>query len=375
MVRTQLILLLSLLISSSSLMGTVRDSFPFFEGKVRVPVGNHGSTSVEVLDQRFLKTTDGYGPHNEEIVLDLETGRIELITLDYTPSESKKTSSFLPAEQGGAYLPYRKQLDAMVSDLTWINQNLYYLSEELQKSRKPEMASVLSYLKDRLASADANAPESVALNTLPRDLRRSVEPDFIIEHVINVEYLAREKRDLLLEVYDSKWGYLKGTRVQVEAGHQTVGVKISIPENAPLDQAGIITARLVPVQGEAEAMLAEAKVTASFKKTRLITSTSASYIGFNSPRLAFYSNFYCPDNCDIRVDIFSAKGQWLTSAVVPANAPYAKNAEQFTSVYVDAPAAVLPAGQVYTYYVKILPQGANWDQFYDEMRGTFSIND
>lgn len=367
MVRTKLAFLLSLLISSSSLMGTSRDAFPLFEGKVRVPVGNHGSTSVEVLDQRLLKTTDGYGPHSEEIVLDLQSGRIDLTTVDYAPNEVRKTSSFLPADQGGAYLPYRKQLDAMIGDLTWINQNLYYLSEENQNIRKPEMAAVLGYLKELLAKSDAMAPESIALNLLPRDLRRSIRQSF------SVEYLAREERDLLLEIFDARWGYLEGTRVRVKAGHQTVDVALTIPEQAPLDQPGFIAAKLVPVDGNWPDMLAETKQTASFKKTRMITSTSASYIGFSGPRVAFYNNFYCPDNCDVRVDIFNANGKWLTSEVVPANAPYAPNAEQFTSIYVNAPASLLPAGQVYSYYVKILPKGASWNQYYDEMRGTFTI--
>ena len=360
--------LFALSLSNSSLFGaTLEKPFPFFEGQVRVPVGNHGSASVEILDQRLLKSTDGYGPHTEEITLDWSSGSIELTRVDYTPNKTIKTSHFLPAEQGGAYLPYRKQLQAMVGDLTWIHQNLNYLNEATQELRKPEMAAVLEYLKELLAQSDARAPESVALNPLPRDLRRG------IRHSISVEFLAHDDRDLLLEVFDAEWRYLEGTRVRLSAAHKTVDVALTIPANAPLDQPGFIVAKLVPVDGVWSEMLAEVKQPASFKKTRMITGSNASYIGFDSPRVAFYTNFYCAEGCAVRVDIFDAQGQWLMSQSVPANPPYASNSEQFTSLYVDAATSLFAADQVYTYYVKILPQAGNWDQYYDEVRGTFKI--
>jgi hypothetical protein len=366
MIRTRLACLLSLLISTSSLVAA---PFPFFEGKVHVPFSNHGSRSVEVLDQRFLKTTDNGNPHSEEIILDLQTGRIELTTVDYTPNETKKTTSYEPADQGGAYLPYRRQLTAMIGDVAGVQQNLAYLGEEVQKARKPEMAAVLEYLKDLRKTADDNAPDSVALTWIPRDLRRGVD------YTITVEYYARSDRELLLEVFTAQWSLLqeKEMRVPVKEGYHSVDVVITIPQEAPLDASGFIGTKLVPVGAGASDKLADSYQPASFKKTRMIVSSSASFIPFGNPRVSVYTNFYCPKNCELRVDIFNAAGQWITSATTPAKDPYAPNIEQFTQVDVDAPASLLPRGQDYTYYVKILPQGGTWDQYYDEMRGSFSI--
>jgi hypothetical protein len=365
MIRTQLACLLSLLLSTSSLVAA---PFPFFEGKVHVPFGNHGSISVEVLDQRFLKTTDSGNPHSEEIILDLQTGRIELNTVDYTPNETRKTTILEPADQGGAYLPYRRQLTAMIGDVTWAQQNLAYLGEELQKARKPEMTAVLEYLKDFRETSDDNAPDSVALNWLPRDLRRGVS------YTISVEYLARANRELLVEFSAGQWASEKKEEalVPVGEGYQTVDVVITIPETAPVNTAGLISTKLLPVGADASDKLAESYLPAVFKKALMIVSSSASFIPFNSS-VAVYTNFYCPENCEIRVDIFNAAGQWITSATAPAEKPFVTHAEQFTRVLVNAPASLLPAGQDYTYYVKILPQGGTWDQYYDQMGGSFRI--
>ncbi|HYX37364.1 MAG TPA: hypothetical protein VE954_30035 [Oligoflexus sp.] len=364
--RTSLACLFSLAISASTLFAQNFESpFPLFDGTIRVPVGNHGSTTVEIVNQTQLKTIDGYGPRSEENTLDLTNGILQLTTVDFIPRETKQTTRLLPADQGGAYLPYRKQLQAMIGDLTWVTQNLHFLGEVEQKQRQPQMAAVLQYLNTFLAQADAKAPDSINVNPLPRDLRRG------IPHSISVEYLARDDRDLLLEVFDGQWSYLEGTRVRVPAGHKTVDVLLTIPANAPMNQPGFITAKLVPVDGEWSDYVAEVKQSVTFKKTQMITSASASYINFNSPRVGFYINYYCAQGCDVRVDIFDAQGQWLATQTVPANAPYTANAEQFSSLYVEAPVALLPAGQSYTYYAKILPQGGTWDQYFDEISGTF----
>lgn len=371
MIRTQLASLLSLLISSSSLMAA---PFPFFEGKVHVPFSNHGSLSVEVLDQRFLKTTDNGSPHSEEIILDLQTGRIELTTVDYTPNETKKTTSYEPADQGGAYLPYRRQLTAMIGDVAGVQQNLAYLGEEVQKARKPEMTAVLEYLEDFRKASDKSAPDSVALTWLPRDLRRDVA------YTITVEYLARSNRKLLVEVFTGQQSWNKPISVPVQEGYQNVDVVITIPKEAPLDVAGSIGTALVSVDADTSAeqvatldKLAESYQPATFKKTRMIVSSSASFIPFNNPRVKVYPTFYCPENCEVRVDIFNAAGQWITGASTPVEKSSNPFAEQFTPVSVDAPASLLPPGQDYTYYVKILPQGGTWDQYYDQMRGSFRI--
>jgi len=365
MIRTRLACLLSLLISTSSLAAA---PFPYFEGKVHVPFSNHGSLSVEVLDQRFLKTTDSGSPHSEEIILDLQSGRIELTTVDYTPNETKKTTSYEPADQGGAYLPYRRQLTAMIGDVAGVQQNLAYLGEEVQKARNPEMAAVLTYLKDFRETSDDNAPDSVALTWLPRDLRRDVA------YTIKVEYFARLDRELLLKVFTGKPSWNEPTRVPVQKGYQIVDVVITIPQDAPLDAAGSIGTALVPVGADSShPKLAESYLPATFKKTLMIVSSSASFIPFNNPSVKVYPTFYCPENCEVRVDIFNAAGQWITSATTSAKEPYAPNVEQFVQVSVNAPASLLPRGQDYTYYVKILPQGGTWDQYYDQIRGSFTI--
>jgi hypothetical protein len=231
------------------------------------------------------------------------------------------------------------------------------------------MAAVLEYLKDLRKTADDNAPDSVALTWIPRDLRRGVD------YTITVEYYARSDRELLLEVFTAQWSLLqeKEMRVPVKEGYHSVDVVITIPQEAPLDASGFIGTKLVPVGAGASDKLADSYQPASFKKTRMIVSSSASFIPFGNPRVSVYTNFYCPKNCELRVDIFNAAGQWITSATTPAKDPYAPNIEQFTQVDVDAPASLLPRGQDYTYYVKILPQGGTWDQYYDEMRGSFSI--
>jgi hypothetical protein len=362
MKRTQLTCLLSLLISTSSLMAA---PFPFFEGKVHVPFSNHGSLSVEVLDQRFLKTTDNGNPRSEEIILDLETGRIELTTVDYTPNETKKTTSLEPVDQGGAYLPYRRQLTALIGDVAGVQQNLAYLGEEVQNARKPEIAAVLDYLKDLRKTSDDGAPDSVALNWLPRDLRRGVP------YTISVEYYARADRELTVEAFGGKTSSANSAKVQVPKGYQNVDVVIAIPQDAPLDAAGFIGAALIPVGGNAADKLAESYKATSFKKTLMIVSTSASFTSFNNPRVLVYTNFFCPENCEVRVDIFTAAGQWITSGSAPADKPYTPHAEQFTQVTV--PASQLPTGQNYTYFVKILPLGGTWDQYYDQMSGSFRI--
>lgn len=365
MKRTQLAFLLSLLISTPSLVAA---PFPFFEGKVQVPFSNHGSLSVEVLDQRFLKTTDNGNPRSEEIILDLETGRIELTTVDYTPHETKKTTSYETADQGGAYLPYRRQLTALIGDVAGVQQHLAYLGEEIQNARKPEIAAVLEYLKKYRETSDDNAPDSVALTWVPRDLRRGVNA------TITVEYLARTDSQLFAEVFSSQPAWNKPTSVSAKKGYQSANVVVTVPHDAPLDVAGSIGVALASAgAGPSDSKLAEFYQPASFKKTHMIVSTSASFIPFNKPRVLFYNNFFCPQNCEVRVDIFNAAGQWMTSASVPADAPYAPNMEQFTQVAVNAPASVLPAGQDYTYFVKILPLGGTWDQYYDQMRGSFRI--
>jgi hypothetical protein len=366
MIRTQLACLFSLLLSTSSLVAA---PFPFFEGKVHVPRGNHGSTSVEVLEQRFLKTTDGYGPHSEEIILDLHSGRIELTTVDYTPNETRKTTILEPAEQGGAYLPYRRQLTAMIGDVTWAQQNIAYLGEEAQKARKPEMTAVLEYLQDLRETSDDNAPDSVALTWLPRDLRRGVN------YTISVEYFARADRELLVEAIAGQASWKNPTRVPVQKGYQIVDAVITIPADAHLDAMGSIGTALAAVGADlSDQKLAESHQPVAFKKTQMIVSSSASFIPYNNPRVSFYPTFYCPQNCEVRVDIFNAAGQWITSATAAAEAPYVPNAEQFTQVLVNAPASLLPPGQDYTYYVKILPKGGTWDQYYDQMRGSFRIS-
>jgi hypothetical protein len=363
MKRTQLAFLLSLFISTPSLVAA---PFPFFEGKVQVPFSNHGSLSVEVLDQRFLKTTDNGNPRSEEIILDLQTGRIELTTVDYTPNETQKTTSYESADQGGAYLPYRRQLTALIGDVAGVQQNLAYLGEEIQNARKPEIAAVLEYLRDYRETSDKSAPDSVALTWVPRDLRRGVP------YSITVEYLARADSQLLAEFFKGQPTWSKPTSVAAKAGYQIANVVVTVPDDAPVDGAGSIGVALASA-GASDPKLAEYYQPASFKKTRMIVSTSASFIAFNKPRVLFYSNFFCPQNCEVRVDIFNAAGQWITSASVPAEAPYALNSEQFTQVAVNAPASLLPAGQDYTYFVKILPLGGTWDQYYDQMRGSFRI--
>lgn len=363
MIRTQLACLLSLLISSSSLVAA---PFPFFQGKVQVPFSNHGSLSVEVLDQRFLKTTDNGNPHSEEIILDLETGRIELTTVDYTPNETKKTTSFESIDQGGAYLPYRRQLTAMIGDVAGVQQNLAYRGEEVKKARDPEMTAVQEYLKAMRQAADDNAPDSVAVSWIPRDLRRGVS------YAITVEYLARADRQLLAKAFGGQPSWNDATVVPVSKGYQTQDIVITIPDDVPLDAAGSIGAALLPVGANAsDDKLAESYQTTGFKKTLLIVSTSASFLPFNNPRVAFYTNFFCPQNCEVRVDIFNSAGQWITSASAAAEAPTVSDAEQFTKIVV--PASQLPAGQEYAYFVKILPQGGTWDQYYDQMRGSFTI--
>lgn len=361
---TQLACLLSLLISTSSL---VASPFPFFEGKVQVPFSNHGSLSVEVLDQRFLKTTDNGNPHSEEIILDLETGRIELTTVDYTPNETKKTTSYEPADQGGAYLPYRRQLTALISDVAGVQQRLGYLGEEVQKAREPELAAVLKYIKEYRETSDKSAPDSVALTWVPRDLRQGVK------YTVSVEYFARTDRQLFAEVFNGQAAWDEPTSIPVKEGYQKVDVVVAIPENAPLDAAGSIGVALAPVGAKVTDRLVDSVQPALFKKTLMIVSTSASFIPFNNPRVKVYSNFFCPRNCEVRVDIFNAAGQWITSASAPATDPYSPDAEQFTELTVNAPASMLPVGQDFTYFVKILPLGGSWDQYYDQMRGSFKI--
>ncbi|HET9236558.1 MAG TPA: hypothetical protein VFO10_04880 [Oligoflexus sp.] len=363
MKRTQLACLLSLLISTSSLVAA---PFPFFEGKVQVPFSNHGSLSVEVLDQRFLKTTDNGNPHSEEIVLDLQTGRIETTTVDYTPNETKVTTSYEPADQGGAYLPYRRQLTALIGDVAGVQQRLGYLGKEVKQARNPEMIAVQQYLEDIRKASDDSAPDSVALTWIPRDLRRDVT------YSITVEYLARENRQLLAEAFGGQPSWNKSTSVPVSKGYQTKDIIIKIPADAPLDIAGSIGAALVPAGAKAsDDKLAESYLPASFKKTLMIVSTSASFLPFNSPRLAVYTNFFCPKDCEVRVDIFNSAGQWITSASTPAETSSNPFVEQFKQV--NIPASMLPVGQDFTYFVKILPLGGSWDQYYDQMRGSFKI--
>jgi hypothetical protein len=364
MKRTQLACLLSLLISTSSLVAA---PFPFFAGKVHVPFSNHGSLSVEVLDQRYLKTTDNGNPHSEEIVLDLQTGRIELTTVDYTPNETKKTTSYEPADQGGAYLPYRRQLTALIGDVAGVEQNLAYLGEDIQNVRKPEIAAVLEYLKEYRKTSDNSAPDSIALSWVPRDLRLGVD------YTVSVEYFARTNAQLLATAFSGVADWKKATSVPVKEGYGTVDVVVTIPQNAPLDALGSIGVALAPLGAEVTDRLVESIQPASFKKPLMIVSTSASFIPFNTPRVKVYSNFFCPQNCEVRVDIFNAAGQWITSASARADEPYSKDAEQFKEVTVEAPAALLPRGQDYTYFVKILPFGGSWDQYYDQMRGSFKI--
>lgn len=366
MKRTQLACLLSLLISTSSLVAA---PFPYFAGKVHVPFSNHGSLSVEVLDQRYLKTTDNGNPHSEEIILDLETGRIELTTVDYTPNETKKTTSYEPVDQGGAYLPYRRQLTALIGDVAGVQQNLAYLGEDIQNTRKPEIAAVLEYLKEYRKASDQSAPDSIALSWVPRDLRLGME------YTVSVEYFARTDRQLLAKAFNGEADWKKAANVPVKEGYGNVNIVVTIPQNASLDAAaGSIGVALAPVGDEAMDRLVESIQPATFKKPLMIVSTSASFIPFNTPRVKFFSNFFCPQNCEVRVDIFNSAGQWLTSASAPATDPYSANAEQFTELTVNAPASLLPRGQDYTYFVKILPLGGTWDQYYDQMRGSFKIS-
>ncbi len=359
--------LLPSLLWSSILAAASQNPFPLFEGKVWVPVGNHGSTTAEITGPSELTTTDGYGPHKEVIRFDWMTGQIARTDFDANPNPTVKDKTFANPAEGGAFLPYRRQLEEISTHIVWIQQHLYYLNKDEEQKRAPEMQAVLSYLKAELDLLDTNAPDAIDVSNVPMNFRKGAS------HTVAIETLTKLRRELLVRLLDASGQELKSWRSEVRPGHQTTDFSVSVPETVTVDSAGILVASLVPIGANADQSSATHSTAIKFTRTEQILNANAYWVGYNEkPSIALYASYYCPNACELRAEIYGDNGQVLASTQLKAEKPVVNDGIQYSSFEVDASSPEFQNGKQYSFSIKLLPEGASSEQFFTEITGQFT---
>jgi hypothetical protein len=230
---------------------------PYFSQTIKVPVGNHGAASVAFLDQNHLTTINGYGPYEQQMILNLATGVISYT--NNNPPLAGDFQDFAPPAAGGDYLAYREHLQDMLGDVAWIADNLHFIAAEERPVIAELIAGTRAFLTNALEATDRQAPESIRIRWAPQELQVGAD-----SYRISLELVARESRDVLVEHFDQDWNYLGGRRLTIEAGYQLKTVGFAVSEQAPVGQSGYIAVKLLPRDGDWTERLAEDAATVRY---------------------------------------------------------------------------------------------------------------
>ncbi len=328
---------------------------------LRYGIPNHPSTLEARIGKRTdlgrvgiqTREEDGYGLTREVIGLDLESGVMtHELKREHGPVLARTLS---PGDSPRDRLGYFEGLSILRGQIQRLFEGLIW-HEAFYNPNHPELEEVLTYL-DRVTSAlGADMADAVAL-----DLSAIGDPEWKTGTTYRVRLLsfAREPRELLLDWLDRRQ-YYAGHRVSANQGWSARDLYVPVPAPLQDPDSFYLTAKIVPAGAPWTATLDEELRPVPILKDRVTDLALTSQALVPGRDFYLYTSYHARDTRDLRVDLLDATGRWIAGKIFTVK-PGAGGQE--TSLPVPAS---LPPGQRFTLYVKILPRGAPWSQFYDQ---------
>ena len=337
------------------------------------PVGNHGSTIVEV-GKAADTDSDKVGPFQGSFAiqsfentyylfktnygLNLQTGEIFRTVIDASHSPASRTTDRLASPKTKA------EMNAYIVILNGLIEAVHHNATLQQGVEWPQLKEADSYLLQVAAGLYGRFGETLKLTYESPDKLRLFTSSV---NGISVSYGTAAPRDLLLDVIVAGQR-VAGMRVPVGQGTGFSIPELQIPSSVkPLSQA-ILSIKIVPSGQPWTSKTAELNLPVVVLGINHIEWVSTQGIDTVQPGADIsISGTYSGDKLmDVRADLIDANGKWLTGATFSPTLSYKglTNYYDFTGSF-KAPSN-LKAGTHVTLYVKVLPLGGDWTQAVDD---------
>ncbi len=304
----------------------------------------------------FYVSSSGYAIYRLSYCLNLRTGAIFTQLKD---SSGKTTQDLLSAHDSSrVQLSYAKALKVLADGAAKFRAGNYQPMNGFQSPARPALQITVDYL----ASAQ-NLYQASAKSWLEVQIPAEVDP--IATFSLYPTVLADQAQELLVVQYDRQKVY-SSNRFPVSAGLSSSQLTVEAPSRVIDPKTFRIRVGLVPSGEELSRAFDQTE------KSVLVRAENRLNYFFCSYKLVVGRDLTCTiatktlDASDIRLDLFTQEGRWLTGMQLTVESGF-----QSTALALTLPADLQPGN--YIVYAKLLPQGQAWSSYIDQKTETIKI--